>query len=152
MEAAVRTAHYLLTEEELGELKLSDLRGLDGIKYGAVEIAGTEYRVAVASGLGNASKLIDEIRAGREEVHFLEVMTCPGGCINGGGQPIGHDADAVRSRMGALYAIDRDAATRVSHANQSVQRLYREYLGEPLGEKSHKLLHTHYHARHGGAE
>ena len=87
------------------------------------------------------------MRAGRREVHFLEVMSCPGGCINGGGQPIGCDAECVADRMKALYKIDRRESLRVSHKNISIQRLYDEFLGEPLSEKSHHLLHTHYHQR-----
>jgi iron only hydrogenase large subunit-like protein len=98
----------------------------------------------VVSGLGNARKLLEEIRNGRKDIHFIEVMTCPGGCINGGGQPLGADLDAVRARMQALYQIDRDAPVRVSHKNTWVLRLYEEFLGKPLGEKSHHLLHTHY--------
>jgi NADP-reducing hydrogenase subunit HndD len=87
------------------------------------------------------------VRAGRKDIHFIEVMTCPGGCIAGGGQPIGTDLNAVKARMQALYQIDRDASLRVSHKNESVQRLYEEFLGQPLGHRSHELLHTHYHQR-----
>lgn len=147
MEAAVRSAHYLLTGEELDQPKLQKLRGLKGVKEAQVEIDGMKLGVAVVSGLANAARLLDEIRDGREDIHFIEVMTCPGGCIAGGGQPIGTDTNRLRARMRALYQIDRDAGLRVSHKNPSIQRLYEEYLGEPLGEKSHKLLHTHYHRR-----
>ncbi len=144
MEAAVRTAHYLLTDRELEELKVQAVRGLDGIKEAKVDVDGLEVGVAAASGLGNARTLLEQIRAGRKDLHFIEVMTCPGGCINGGGQPLGTDLKAVKTRMQALYGIDRDGAVRVSHQNKSILRLYEEYLGEPLGEKSHHLLHTHY--------
>jgi iron only hydrogenase large subunit-like protein len=110
-------------------------------------VGDLKLKVAVVSGLGNARRMLEEIKAGTSPYHFIEVMTCPGGCIAGGGQPIGADLDAIRARMQALYKIDRDATLRTSHSNTSVQRLYSEFLGKPLGEKSHKLLHTHYQAR-----
>jgi len=147
MEAAVRTAHFLLTGKELADLKIQPLRGLKGVKEVRAKIGDLEVGAAVVSGLGNARALLEEIRAGRKDLHFIEVMTCPGGCINGGGQPLHANLDAVRARMQALYTIDRDEAVRVSHKNKSVQRLYEEFLGKPLGEKSHHLLHTHYHRR-----
>ncbi|HPJ99124.1 MAG TPA: iron hydrogenase small subunit, partial [Candidatus Hydrogenedentes bacterium] len=106
-----------------------------------------EIGVAVVSGLQNARLLLEEIRNGRDDIHFIEVMTCPGGCIAGGGQPLNADPDAIRARMQALYTIDRDEPVRTSHGNPAIQRLYAEYLGEPLGEKSHQLLHTHYAKR-----
>jgi iron only hydrogenase large subunit-like protein len=129
------------------DLKIQAFRGMKGSKELHTEIGGIPIGAAVVSGLGNARKLLDEIRDGRKDIQFIEVMTCPGGCINGGGQPLGADLDAVRARMQALYQIDRDAALRVSHKNESVLRLYEEFLGKPLGEKSHHLLHTHYHER-----
>lgn len=147
MEAAVRTAHHLLTGRELSDLRIRPARGLKGCKELHTSIGGLEIGAAVVSGLGNARKLLDQIRAGRSDLQFIEVMTCPGGCINGGGQPIGADLNAVRARMRALYRIDRNAHVRVSHRNESVLRLYNEYLGKPLGKRSHELLHTHYHAR-----
>ncbi len=100
--------------------------------------------VAVVSGLGNACRLLDQIRAGRDDLHFIEVMTCPGGCIGGGGQPIGADATVLRARMQSLYQIDAKEPVRASHHNAAVERLYAEYLEKPLGEKSHRLLHTRY--------
>jgi NADH-quinone oxidoreductase subunit G/NADP-reducing hydrogenase subunit HndD len=147
MEAAVRTAHYLIAGRELPDLKLQQLRGLKGVKFARVEIDGLELGAAVVSGLANAAALLDEIRDGRDDLHFIEVMTCPGGCIAGGGQPLGTDIEAVRARMKALYRIDRDEEMRASHLNLEIQRLYAEFLGEPLGKKSHELLHTHYTAR-----
>ncbi len=147
MEAAVRTAYFYLTGEELGVPKLQPLRGLKGVKTARLKVGELDLGVAVVSGLGNAANLLKQIKEGRDDLHFIEVMTCPGGCINGGGQPIGTDTDAVRSRMKALYKIDRDAEIRASHNNPSIKRLYEEFLGEPLGEKSHKLLHTHYTPR-----
>ena len=147
MEAAVRTAYFLLTGSEMADLKIQPLRGLKGAKELHTKIGDLEVGTAVVSGLGGARQLLDELRAGRKDVQFIEVMTCPGGCINGGGQPLQANLDAIRARMQALYNIDRDEEIRVSHKNKSVQRLYDEFLGKPLGEKSHRLLHTHYHRR-----
>ncbi len=103
--------------------------------------------MAAVSSLGHARTLLDQVRAGRKDLHFIEVMTCPGGCINGGGQPRGAAPDAVRARMQTLYAIDRDAALRSSHQNPGVQRLYAEFLEKPLSHRSHELLHTTYEKR-----
>jgi iron-only hydrogenase group A len=147
MEAAIRSAHYLLTGKELENLKVQAVRGMTGIKTAKVKIGEAEINVAVVSGLMNARKLLDEIKAGRRELHFIEVMTCPGGCIAGGGQPLDTNKEAVRTRMQALYKIDRDEPLRTSHSNKAVERLYKEFLGEPLGHMSHKLLHTHYTKR-----
>ena len=145
MEAAIRTAHYLVTGRELENLEVAAVRGLQGTKEARLKIDGLEIGVAVVNGLGNAAALLDEIRAGRkQDLHFIEVMTCPGGCIGGGGQPLGTDPQAVRQRMQGLYNIDGRETVRVSHHNEAVQQLYKEFLGEPLGEKSHHLLHTRY--------
>ena len=144
MEAAIRSAHYLITGRELEKLDVKAVRGMEGVKEAKVDIDGLEVSVAVVSGLGNARRLLEEIKAGRKKFHFVEVMTCPGGCIAGGGQPFSTDPDAVRSRMQALYKIDREAPVRVSHGNEEIQRLYKEFLGKPLSHKSHDLLHTHY--------
>jgi NADH-quinone oxidoreductase subunit G/NADP-reducing hydrogenase subunit HndD len=147
MEAAVRTANYLLTGAELARLDLQPLRGMKGAKELHTTINGLEIGAAVVSGLGNARKVLEKLRAGRKDLHLIEVMTCPGGCINGGGQPIGSDPDAARARMQALYRIDQNEELRVSHRNPWVKRLYDEFLGRPLGEKSHHLLHTRYSRR-----
>ena len=147
MEAAIRTAYHLLTGDELPGLKVEAIRGFDGRKEAKLEINGTPIGVAVVRGLQNARQLLEEIRNGRDDIHFIEVMTCPGGCIAGGGQPLNANPDAIRARMQALYTIDRDEPVRTSHGNPSIQRLYTEFLGEPLGEKSHHLLHTHYAKR-----
>lgn len=147
MEAAVRTAHYLVTGDELADLKVEAVRGLDGVKEARVRLGDLELGVAVVSGLGNARRLLDEIAAGRRDLHFVEVMSCPGGCIAGGGQPIGADPAAVAARMQALYRIDGAETVRTAHGNPAVRQLYAEFLGEPLGPRSHELLHTHYDAR-----
>jgi iron-only hydrogenase group A len=147
MEAAVRTAYYLLTRQEMPKLDIQALRGMKGCKEIHTSIGGLEVGAAVVSGLGNARKLLDQVRAGRNDLQFIEVMTCPGGCINGGGQPIGADPSAARARMQALYKIDQHDEMRVSHRNPWVKRLYDEFLGKPLGEVSHHLLHTSYNRR-----
>ena len=147
MEAAIRSAYFLLTGQEYPEEKIPVLRGIKGHKEVKLKIGDLEVGAAVVSGLGNARKLLDEVRAGRKDIHFIEVMTCPGGCVAGGGQPIGTDTEAIKARLQALYTIDRDERVRVSHRNESVARLYKEFLGEPLGEVSHHLLHTHYKKR-----
>ncbi len=156
MEAALRTAYELVTGRELPvkNLHLTPLAGLTGIKEAALKIEqalpawsfleGVTVKVAVAHGLGNARQLLDRIRRGEASYHFVEVMTCPGGCIGGGGQPRFTD-DAVRlKRIQAIYAEDEGKTLRKSHENPAVQQLYREFLGAPLGHKSHELLHTHY--------
>jgi NADH-quinone oxidoreductase subunit G/NADP-reducing hydrogenase subunit HndD len=147
MEAAVRTAHYMITGQELSNPKIQELRGLDGIKEVHIKIGDLEVGIGVVSGLGNARKLLDDIKAGKKNLHFVEVMTCPGGCIAGGGQPLSANIDAIKARMKALYEIDRDAPVIFSHKNKSIQKLYAEFLGAPLHEKSHHLLHTHYQRR-----
>jgi len=147
MEAAIRTAHYLLTGTELKRLEVKAVRGLDSVKEARVHIDGLEVGVAVVSGLGNARRLLEEIKAGRKDLHFIEVMTCPGGCIAGGGQPFSTDTEAVAARMSALYKIDHGENVRVSHANKSVQRLYQEFLQKPNSALAHKILHTNYHRR-----
>jgi NADH-quinone oxidoreductase subunit G/NADP-reducing hydrogenase subunit HndD len=146
-EAAVRSVYFLLTGEELGIKELDALRGSDPVKIAHLDIGNLKVGVAVVSGLSNARKLLDEIKEGRNDIQFIEVMTCPSGCVNGGGQPFGTDPQAVSKRMQALYKIDRTEELRVSHKNTEVQRLYKEFLGEPNGHKSHELLHTHYTKR-----
>lgn len=147
LEAAIRTAHYFLTGEELENPKIQQLRGLDGVKEFRTEIAGIELRLAAVSGLGNARKLLDEIKSGRKSFHFIEVMTCPGGCIAGGGQPLTANPEIIKARMKSLYKIDRDAPVVAAHNNKYIQKLYADYLGKPLAKKSHELLHTHYQKR-----
>ncbi len=147
MEAAVRSAYFFLTGTELGELKVEAVRGLDGIKEAHVDINGLNVGVAVVNGLGNARKLLDEINGGRKDIHFVEVMTCPGGCVGGGGQPYGTNRDRVKTRIASLYQIDDIDKLRVSHKNEEIIQIYKEYFGEPNSHKSHELLHTFYHER-----
>ena len=153
MEAAIRTAYELYTGETLTDIELDGIRGLEGIKEGEVKLDGTTLRVAVVHGLGNAHKLLDIVRKEPDRYHFIEIMGCPGGCIGGGGQPypgcnsIPLDKENLQKRASALYGIDRRNTIRRSHENPEIQRLYREFLGRPLGEKSHELLHTKYTSR-----
>jgi iron-only hydrogenase group A len=146
-EAALRTGYKLLTGEELPIKAIKELRGFEGVKEFHVEVAGIQLGVAVVSGLGNARKLLDEIDQGRSDIHFIEVMTCPGGCINGGGQPLKVDQKALKARLKVLYDIDRDDQLRTAHDNPYIKDLYEKFLGEPLGHKSHHLLHTTYQKR-----
>ncbi len=144
MEAAIRTAYHMITGEELIQFKIEALRGFAGCKEAQLNINGLEVRVAVVNGLANARILLDSIKNGEKDFHFIEVMACPGGCINGGGQHIGASEEAVKARMAALYDIDDKETIKVSHKNPEIIKLYEDYLGKPLGDLSHELLHTHY--------
>ena len=145
IEAALRTAYEWLTEETLEKVDFHGLRGFDGIKEASVMIKGTEVKIAVASGLGNARKLLEEIQAGKTSYHAIEIMACRGGCIGGGGQPYHHgNVDILKKRMEGLYSEDESKVIRKSHENPYIIDLYEKFLGEPYGEKSHELLHTHY--------
>jgi len=147
MEAALRTAYEVVTGKTLEEVEFEDVRGLDGIKAATIPVGGLELKVAVAHELGNVRKIMDQIRAGKADFHFIEVMTCPGGCLGGGGQPI-PVCDAVRmERTSAIYRSDVGNPLRKSHENPDIKLLYEEHLGKPLGRKSHELLHTHYAPR-----
>ncbi len=147
MEAAARTAYRMLTGENLKDMRIEAVRGLEDVKETTLTIAGTELKLAVVSGLGNAGRLLRDIIEGRRTYHFVEVMTCPGGCINGGGQPFLTDPERVRARMLSLYEIDRNASLRVAHENSSIAALYRDHLGEPGSKKAHHILHTTYSPR-----
>jgi NADH-quinone oxidoreductase subunit G len=152
MEAALRTAHFLLTGEEMEELEFSAIRGLQGVKQTQVDIGGREIRLAVAQGLGNVEEVLERVRraaqAGSEPpYHFIEVMACPGGCIGGGGQAWGVTDEVRRKRAEGLLADDRMQTARRSHQNPAVAKLYEDFLGEPLGDRAHELLHTQYNAR-----
>lgn len=147
MEAALRTAHFILTGKEIESNAIQEIRGLEGSKEVKINIDGSTFGFAVVNGLSNAKKLLDQIKNGRNDIHFIEVMACPGGCIGGGGQPQGADMEAIKARMKTLYNIDKNEAVRVSHKNKSLQKLYEEFLEKPLSHKSHELLHTHYAQR-----
>ena len=146
MEAALRTVYEILTGKTLEKLEFTQVRGLEGIREAALEINGKEIRVAIVHGLKNVEGILEQIKAGRSPYHFIEVMACEGGCIGGGGNAPKTMAK-VRKRQRAIYEEDRKLPIRKSHENIYVKKLYKEYLGEPLGEKSHHLLHTTYHSR-----
>ncbi|HWQ78591.1 MAG TPA: NADH-dependent [FeFe] hydrogenase, group A6 [Anaerovoracaceae bacterium] len=147
MEASLRTVYEILTGKGLPSLDFTDVRGLQGIKEATVKINDLEIKVAVAHGLGNAKILLKQIEKGESPYSFIEVMACPGGCIGGGGQPIRSTLKVKGQRLASIYKIDEDLPLRKSHKNPDVIRLYEDFLGEPLGHKSHELLHTHYHSR-----
>ena len=142
MEAALRSAYYLVTGSNPEPDAFKAVRGRDGWREAEFEIAGTVLRIAVASGLGNARKLLDAIKAGEVSYHFVEIMACPGGCGGGGGQPICDGSELAGVRGGTLYTLDSESRIRFSHENSSVLKLYEEFLGAPLSHKSHELLHT----------
>jgi len=149
MEAALRTAYEVLTGRQLEKLDFMGLRGLDGIKVAEVDIDGLKLKVAVASSLSKARVLLEEVKVGKSPYAFIEIMTCPGGCLGGAGQPIPTNNEIRLKRMEAIYCEDKNKPLRKSHENPAVQALYKEFLGQPLGEKSHHLLHTHYKQKEG---
>ena len=155
MEAALRTAYYVLTGKEHEAIKFDAVRGMKGLKEASIEIAGKELKVAIASGMKNAKVLLDQIREGNSPYTFIEIMGCPGGCINGGGQPFvkpmflpNEDTNILDTykelRAQALYSEDERQALRQSHNNTQIQALYKEFLGKPNSHKAHELLHTTY--------
>ncbi len=149
MEAALRTAVETLTGKELPSLDFVEVRGTKGIKEATYHVAGIDLNVAVASGLANARELLEDVKSGKKTYHFIEIMGCPGGCVNGGGQPqqpatVRNFTDIRALRAKALYDIDADMPLRKSHTNPSIQTLYAEYLGKPGSHKAHELLHTTY--------
>ena len=152
MEAALRTAYETLTGEELENLEFNEVRGVEGIKEATYTIAGNEIRVAVTSGTANAKKLLEMIKSGEKTYDFIEVMACPGGCVNGGGQPIQpasvhNNVDIRAKRAAGLYNDDKNLPLRKSHLNPDVKAIYAEYFGEPNSHKAHEILHTGYTAR-----
>lgn len=145
IEAAVRTAYEWLTGEELKEVEFTQLRGIEGIREGTVQIGDMEVKIGIAHGLGNARRLLEDIKSGKCHYHAIEIMACPGGCIGGGGQPYHHgDTEILKKRQRAIYSEDRSKVIRKSHENQEVLKLYEEFLEKPYSEKAHELLHTYY--------
>jgi iron-only hydrogenase group A len=147
MEAALRTAYFYMTGDNISNVDFQDVRGLAGIKEATIDIAGNKINIAVVNGVGNVAPILDEIRDGNSKYHFVEVMACPGGCINGGGQPIHQKSEKVIKRMKVLYDIDRKMIHRRSHENEAIKTVYKEFLIEPGSHKSHEILHTHYFDR-----
>ena len=159
MEAALRTAYEVVTGRAIPfeNLNVLPVRGMEGIKDATIKVEGclpewsflegAELKVAVAHGLINARKIMDEVAAGKSPYHFIEVMACPGGCIGGGGQPIPTNEEIRKKRVEAIYAEDMSMTLRKSHENPEITQIYKEFLKEPLGHVSHKLLHTTYKKR-----
>jgi NADH-quinone oxidoreductase subunit G/NADP-reducing hydrogenase subunit HndD len=147
MEAALRTVYEIVEGKPLAELEFHPLRGLTGIKEASVTLGGKEVRVAAAHTLRNASIILDEIKAGTSPYAFVEVMSCPGGCVGGGGQPLLPTDSKRRLRGEAIYAEDRRLPLRKSHQNPAIEAIYGDFLGKPLGHLSHELLHTAYSPR-----
>ncbi|MBS3806979.1 MAG: [FeFe] hydrogenase, group A [Bacteroidales bacterium] len=159
MEAALRTAYEIVTGREVpfDNLNITPVRGMEGVREASVVIEGAkkewnflegvELKTVVAHGLTNAREVMQKVRSGKADWHFIEVMACPGGCLGGGGQPIPTTPEIRQKRADAIYAEDSDMSVRKSHENPEIQAIYQEYLGEPLGHKSHELLHTHYKER-----
>ena len=145
MEAALRSVYELHTGKKLEKIEFENVRGTEGLRRATIDIGGFALNVGIAHGLGNARKLLNEIRDGHSDYHVIEIMACPGGCIGGGGQPIHHGNSAIlQARTQALYREDCGKQLRKSHENPFIIQLYEEYLGKPLSEKAHALLHTHY--------
>ncbi|GAB1450188.1 NADH-dependent [FeFe] hydrogenase, group A6 [Draconibacterium sp.] len=148
IEAAVRTAYELHTKKELPRLDFDELRGMEGIRKATIDFDGIPINIGIAHGLGNARKLLEEIQAGKSEFHAIEIMSCPGGCIGGGGQPYHHgNAEILKKRQRAIYQEDGKKSIRKSHENPYIIKLYKEFLGKPMSEKAHHLLHTQYFDR-----
>ncbi len=147
MEAALRSAYNSITGEHLDNLELASIRGEGGVKEAAIQIGELTLNVAVVNGIGNIGPVLDEIKAGISKYHFIEVMACPGGCINGGGQPIHQKTDKVLQRMKVLYELDKKSVKRRSYENESIKTLYKEYFIEPGSHVAHDILHTSYHER-----
>ena len=159
MEAALRTAYELVTGREVpfGNLNIMPARGMEGIKEFSVKIEdplpewdflnGVELKCAIAHGLINARELMEKVKTGENGYHFIEIMACPGGCLGGGGQPLPTNPEIRKKRAEAIYAEDAGMPLRKSHQNPEILEIYENFLGRPLGEKSHQLLHTRYIAR-----
>lgn len=152
MEAALRTVSEIVTGKELTGLDFQEIRGLEGIKEAEYDLAGTKVKVAVASGLANARKIMELIKSGKCDYQFIEIMSCPGGCVNGGGQPIQpgyvrNNVSLAKERAKAIYAADKDMKLRKSHENPAIKEIYSEYFGEPNSHKAHEILHTSYKKR-----
>jgi len=152
MEAALRTAYEKVTGQTLESVEFHQVRGLEGVKEATVKVGGIDVNVAVAHSTGMASRLLERVKRGDKQYHFIEVMACPGGCVTGGGQPIvPADVRAVVNpsavRAAGLYDEDEAKARRKSHENTELLKLYGEFFGQPNSHKAHQLLHTHYHRR-----
>ena len=145
IEAACRTVYEVYTGKKLDKVDFEQLRGIEGIRAASIDFNGLEVKIGIAHGLGNARKLLEDIRAGKSEFHAIEIMACPGGCVGGGGQPLHHgDSEILTKRAAALYREDANKPIRKSHENPMIIELYEKFLGKPMSDKAHHLLHTHY--------
>jgi iron only hydrogenase large subunit-like protein len=159
MEAALRTAYEIVTGKEVpfDNLNINPVRGMEGVREASIVIEGAkddwkflegaELKTVVAHGLTNAEQVMQKVKEGKADWHFIEIMACPGGCLGGGGQPIPTTPEIRQKRADAIYEEDSNMTIRKSHENPEIQAIYKEFLGEPLGHKSHELLHTHYKQR-----
>jgi NADH-quinone oxidoreductase subunit G len=152
MEAALRSAYYLITNEDLEDVNFMDCRGLEGVKEAEIDIKGTKVRIAIAHQMGNVEAVLDRVRKAREKGeetpwHFIEVMACRGGCIGGGGQPHGATDKIRKQRTAGIYSDDEKSVQRCSHSNPMITKIYEDYLGAPMSHKAHELLHTKYQER-----
>lgn len=152
MEAALRTVVEVLTGNDAGPVDFTEVRGMEGIKEATYNVAGMDVKVAVASGLANARKIMEAVKNGEKDYHFIEIMSCPGGCINGGGQPIKtaferNNTDYKKERAESVYCSDKNMPLRKSHNNPAIKEIYKEFLGEPNSHKAHEILHTKYAPR-----
>jgi len=147
MEAALRTAYEVITGEQLGNVDITAVRGMEGVREASVQVGDLQVKAAIAHGLSNAAKVLDKVASGEADYHFIEIMACPGGCLGGGGQPVPTSPDIRNARADAIYQADREMPIRRSHENPSIKAIYDKFLGEPLSHKSHHLLHTDYTAR-----
>jgi len=148
IEAAIRTAYELYTGKKLSKVDFKELRGLEGIRHATIDFNGLPINIGIAHGLGNARKLLEDIRSGKSQFHAIEIMACPGGCIGGGGQPLHHgNSKIIKARQEAIYREDLNKPIRKSHENPYIIKLYEEFFGKPMSEKAHHLLHTIYYDR-----
>jgi NADP-reducing hydrogenase subunit HndD len=149
IEAAVRTAYEVHTGKDLPRLDFEELRGMQGLREATIDFDGLPLKIGIAHGLGNARKLLEDIQSGKSQYHAIEIMSCPGGCIGGGGQPYHHGkVEILKKRQQAIYLEDELKTIRKSHENPYIQKLYAEFLGEPMSAKAHSLLHTKYFNKH----
>jgi NADP-reducing hydrogenase subunit HndD len=145
IEAACRTAYEVYTKKKLEKVEFYQLRGFEGVRSAEVDFDGLKLNIGIAHGLGNARKLLESIKSGESHFHAIEIMACPGGCIGGGGQPLHHgNSEILKARAAAIYREDEGKAIRKSHENPEIATLYSEFLGQPMSEKAHHLLHTEY--------
>ena len=148
IEAAVRTAYELHTGKKLPKIDFEELRGLEGIRHATIDVNGLPLQIGIAHGLGNARKLLEDIKSGKSKFHAIEIMACPGGCIGGGGQPLHHGNQTIlKARQKAIYEEDKLKPIRKSHENPFIKKLYEEFLHKPMSHEAHELLHTAYFSK-----